>query len=333
MKEILVLAEHRLGKLRDITFEMLTKGRELAEKNDAKLIAALLGYGVEALAEELTDYADEVLLVENKRLENFNSEYYQQVLSHIISERKPTLILIGHTSYGVELAPSLAIKLNIPIVTDVMDLYFKDGKLSAIREYFGGKLQARITLRKSSQYIATIRSGIFKAEKGKVKGEVRRISIPDLRDVTNKKFIELVKPPAEAVDITSADIIVAVGRGIGDAKNLHLIEELSKALGGVVACSRPVVDMGWLPKERQVGISGKTVKPKLYVAVGISGQFYHVYGMMNSDLIIAINKDPNAPIFNVADYGIVGDLFEVLPRLTKKVLEERVGKLGKSSPQ
>jgi len=332
MKEILVLAEHRLGVLRDITFEMLAKGRELVQKNDAKLTAALLGYRVEALAEELAGYADEVLLIEDERLEDFNSEYYQQILSHVISERKPAVILIGHTSYGLELAPSLAVKLNIPIVTDVIDVYFEDGKFMVVREYFGGKLQARITLRGSSQYIATIRSGVFKAEKVESKGKVNKLSPPALKDVDHKKFIQLVKPPAEAVDITAADIIVAVGRGIGDAKNLHLIEELSKALGGVVACSRPIVDMGWLPKERQVGISGKTVKPKLYFAVGISGQFYHVYGMMSSELIIAVNKDPNAPIFNVADYGIVGDLFEVLPHLTKKLLEERSGKSG-SPPQ
>ena len=323
MREILVLAEHRLGKLRDITFEMLTKGRQLALEAGATLSTALLGYGVESLAEELADYADEVLLIEEKRLENFNSEYYQQVLSHIILERKPEVIFLGHTSYGLELAPALAIKLNIPIVTDVIDVYFEDGKFMAIRDFYGGKLQAKVSLRKSTQYIATIRPGVFKAEKGKRRGNVNKLSPPALTDITYKKFIELVKPPAEAVDISAADIVVAVGRGIGDAKNLHLIEELSNVLGGVVACSRPIVDMGWLPKERQVGISGKTVKPKLYLAVGISGQFYHVYGMMNSELIIAINKDPHAPIFNVADYGIVGDLFEILPRLTKKILEEK----------
>ena len=321
----MVLAEHRLGKLRDITFEMITKGRELARETNGILSAALLGYGVEALTEELADYADEVFLVEEKRLKNFNSEYHQQVLSHMILERKPKVILLGHTSYGLELAPSLAIKLNIPIVTDVIDVFFEHGRFMAIRDFFGGKLQAKVSLRKSTQYIATIRPGIFKAEKGKSKGNVNKLASPALKDVTYKKFIELVKPPAEAVDITTADIVVAVGRGISDAKNLHLIEELSNAIGGIVACSRPVVDMGWLPKERQVGISGKTVKPKLYIAVGISGQFYHVYGMMNSDLIIAINKDPNAPIFNVADYGIVGDLFEVLPHLTKKILEEGAG--------
>jgi len=330
MKEILVLAEHRLGKLRDITFEMLTKGRQLALETGARLSTALLGYGVESLAEELADYADEVLLVDEKRLENFNSEYYQQVLSPIILERKPEIIFLGHTSYGLEIAPSLAIKLNIPIVTDVIDVYLENGRFMAVRDFYGGKLQAKVSLRKSTQYVATIRPGVFKAEKGKSKGNVNKLSSPALIDVTYKKFIELIKPPAEAVDITTAEIVVAVGRGIGDVKNLHLIEELSKVLGGgVIACSRPVVDMGWLPKERQVGISGKTVKPKLYFAVGISGQFYHVYGMVNSDLIIAVNKDPHAPIFNVADYGIVGDLFEVLPRLTKKISEERAG--GSSS--
>jgi len=325
MKEVLVLAEHRLGKLRDITFEVLTKGRELARKNNARLIAVIIGYDIGFLGEELAYYADEVLVYDNHKVKDFHSEYYRQVLTRIILDRKPEVILIPHTSYGLELAPSLAIELNAPIITDVIEIFLENGRFAAIREYFGGKLRAKIILRESPHYIATLRASVSKSEKNENKGQVIKIQNLDLIDVPYKRVLELIKPPPEAVDITSADVIVAVGRGIGDVKNLPLIEELSKAIGGVIACSRPIVDMKWLPKERLVGLSGKVVKPKLYFAIGISGQFYHVYGMMNSELIIAINKDPNAPIFNVADYGIVEDLFKVIPQLINKIVKKDEG--------
>jgi electron transfer flavoprotein alpha subunit len=328
MKEILVLAEHRLGKLRDVTFEVLTKGRKLARENNACLTAVIIGYDIGPLGEELTHYADEVLIYDDHKVKEFHSEYFRQVLSHIILDRKPEVILIPHTSYGLELAPSLAIELNIPIITDVLEISFENGRFVAVREYFGGKLRARIILRESPYYIATVRAGISKSEKNESRGRVIKVQNLNLMNAPYKRIIGLIKPPPEAVDITSADVIVAVGRGIGDAKNLPLIEELSKAINGVIACSRPVVDMKWLPKERLVGLSGKVVKPKLYLAIGISGQFYHVYGMMNSELIIAINKDPNAPIFGVADYGIVEDLFKVVPQLVSKIMEKRMNEVG-----
>jgi len=329
MKEILVLAEHRLGKLRDVTFEVLTKGRKLAQENNARLTAVVIGYDIDPLGEELAYYADEVLIYDDYKVKEFHSEYFRQVLSHIILDRKPEVILIPHTSYGLELAPSLAIELNIPIITDVLEISFENGRFVVIREYFGGKLKAKVTLRESPRYIATVRVGVSKSEKNESKGQATKMQNLDLMDIPYKRVIGLIKPPPEAVDISSAGIIVAVGRGIGDVKNLPLIEELSKAIGGVIACSRPVVDMKWLPKERLVGLSGKVVKPKLYLAIGISGQFYHVYGMMNSELIIAINKDPNAPIFGVADYGIVEDLFKVVPQLISKIYGKMYGEENK----
>jgi len=321
VKEILVLTEHRLGELRNATFDVLTKGRELAQKNNARLTAIIIGHNIGPLGEELAYYADEVLVYDDYKVKEFHSEYYRQVLLQIILDRKPEVILIPHTSYGLELAPSLAVELNAPIVTDVLEISFENGIFTAIREYFGGKLKAKIVLRESPHYIVTIRTGVSKSEKNESKGQITKIQNLYLVDMSYKRVIKLIKPPPETVNITSADIIVAVGRGIGDVKNLPLIEELSSVIGGVIACSRPVVDMKWLPKERLVGLSGKIVKPKLYLAIGISGQFYHVYGMMNSELIVAMNKDPNAPIFNVADYGIVGDLFEILPQLINKIKE------------
>jgi len=325
VKEILVLTEHRLGELRNATFDVLTKGRELAQKNNARLTAIIIGHNIGPLGEELAYYADEVLVYDDYKVKEFHSEYYRQVLLQIILDRKPEVILIPHTSYGLELAPSLAVELNAPIVTDVLEISFENGIFTAIREYFGGKLKAKIVLRESPHYIVTIRTGVSKSEKNESKGQITKIQNLYLVDMSYKRVIKLIKPPPETVNITSADIIVAVGRGIGDVKNLPLIEELSSVIGGVIACSRPVVDMKWLPKERLVGLSGKIVKPKLYLAIGISGQFYHVYGMMNSELIVAINKDPNAPIFNVADYGIVGDLFEILPQLINKIKNAKKG--------
>jgi len=325
MKEIFVLAEHRLGELRDITFEMLTKGRELSQKVNAELTAVLLGHKVDEFGKKLSENANKVLIVDDERLENFNSETYQKVLSNLISERKPLLTLIGHTSYGIELAPSLATELNTPLATDCIDINFEKEKLVVTRQIYGGKVNVKASLRRAESYMVTVRPGAFEAKESKLNGEIVKVPSPLSEEIERKRFIEFVKPPAGEVDITAAEVIVAVGRGIKDAENLPLVQKLADSLGGVLACSRPIIDKGWLPKDRQVGTSGKTVKPKLYVAVGISGQFQHVAGIKNADLIVAINKDPKAPIFRVADYGVVEDLFKVVPALTKKILEEKTG--------
>jgi len=324
MTEIFVLAEHRMGEIRDVTFEMLTKGRELAEKTTTDLTAVLLGHDVGDHAKRLADHAERVLLVDDERLENFNSEAYQRVLSHLITQRKPSLTLIGHTAFGIDLAPSLATELKLPLATDCIDLDFEGERLAVVRQVYGGKVNVRAWLRKSESYIVTIRPATFEAQEIKpLGGEIVKIESPLSEDIEHKRFIEYVQPPAGEVDITAADILVGVGRGIKDADNMPIVKELADALGGVLACSRPIVDKEWLPKDRQVGTSGKTVKPKLYIAIGISGAFQHVTGMKNSDLIIAINKDPKAPIFRVADYGIVEDLFKVVPLLKNKIHEAK----------
>jgi len=323
MKEIFVLAEHRQNELRDVTFEMLTKGRAISQKINADLTAVLLGHDVKEFAKRLADHAKKVLIIDDTRLENFNAETYQKVLSHLISERKPSLMLMGHTAFGVDLAPSLATELNIPLATDCIDLNFEGEKLSVVRQVYGGKVNVEATLRKSESYIVTLRPATFEAEEVKgVGGEIVEVPSPLSEDITYKRFVEYVQPPAGEVDITAADIIVAIGRGIKDADNVPIVEKLAETIGGVLACSRPIVDKDWLPADRQVGTSGKTVKPKLYVAVGISGAFQHISGMKNSDLIIAINKDAKAPIFRVADYGIVEDLFKIVPALTDKISEK-----------
>ena len=324
MSEILVLAEHRKNEIRDITFEMLTLGRRLARQVKGSLTAVLIGYNVKDFCDELANYADQVILVEDERVKEFNSEAYQKILMHLIRERKPLLILIGHTSYGMDLAPSLSTALNIPLSTNCINLEFRGGKLVAVRQFYGGKVNAEILFREAESYMATIRPGALEAEKPEppVKGSIVVMPSPLTdEDVAYKKFIQYIEEAKGEVDITTSDIIVAVGRGIKDAKNMPMIEEFAKAIGGVVAGSRPVVDKGWLPKERQVGISGKTVKPKLYIAVGISGAFQHITGIKGKGIIVAINKDPKAPIFRVADYGIVDDLFKVIPALKEKISE------------
>ena len=321
MGEIFVLAEHRRGELRDITFEMLTKGRELAQKTSSELTAVILGKDVKEYAKRLAEHANRVLVVEDEKLEHFNSDIYQNVLSNLIKERKPLLTMIGHTSYGIDLAPSLAVELNLPLATDCIDLEFENGTLIITRQMYGGKVNVRARLEKAERYIVTVRQAAFPAEKEQVSGEIVEVPSPLSEEIAEKKFIDYILPPPGAVDITAADVIVAIGRGIKDESNIPIAEDLAKTLGGVLACSRPVVDKGWLPSDRQVGTSGKTVKPKLYIALGISGAFQHILGMKNSDLIIAVNKDPNAPIFNVADYGIVDDLFKVVPVITEKLKE------------
>lgn len=324
MSRIFVLAEHRKGSLRDITWEMLNKGRKLASSSGSELVTVLLGYGIRNLAEKLAQRADQVLLVEDERLENFNGEIYQKVLSHIISEHKPLLTLIGHTAFGMDLAPSLAAQLGMPLSTDCIDLHLEDRKLTAIRQMYGGKVNAEISFPGAKEYMVTMRPGSFPMEGGEPKaGEIKSLT-PLIEEVEYKKFIEYVEAAVGEVDITQADILVSVGHGIGDSKNIPLVAELAEALGGQLSCSRPVVDKKWLPKERQVGTSGKIVKPKVYIAIGISGAFQHIAGIKGGT-ILAINKDPKAPIFRVADYGIVGDLFKIVPLLKEKIRELKAG--------
>jgi electron transfer flavoprotein alpha subunit len=324
MGDVFVLAEHRRGEPREVTLEMLGKGRGLAEQMGGSLKAVLLGYGVETFVGELANQAHEVLVVEDERLENFNSELYQKVLVSLLTERKPTLTLIGHTACGMDLAPSLAAELNLPLTTDYIGFEFEDSSLIAIREMYGGKLQARISSLHSPfsilQYMATVRQAAFPLrELEPLGGQIVAVDSPLAEEARRKKFVEYVEAAVGDVDITQSDIVVAVGRGIKEQENLEIVVKLAEAVGGVVAGSRPVIDSGWLPPDRQVGQSGKTVKPKLYIAVGISGASQHLSGMKASDTIVAINKDPGAPIFNVATYGIVDDLFKVVPALTEQL--------------
>lgn len=328
MAKIFVLAEHRQGVIRDITYEILTKAREIAEKTGAELNAIILGNNIKEQAKALTEYAKNIFLIQDSKLENFNSEAYRQILTKLIKEHKPSLVLMGHTSYGIELAPRLAAALNTPLATDCIDITLEDGKLSVTRQMYGGKVNVKATARKAETYIATIRQATFPPKKPEppANGQITDYPSPLTEEISEKRFIQYILPPPGGVDITAAEKLVGIGRGIKDQTNVPQIEDLAKTLGAVLACSRPIVDKGWLPSDRQVGSSGKTVKPKLYLALGISGAFQHILGMKSSDLIIAVNKDPKAPIFSFADYGIVEDLFKIVPPLKNKINELRTQK-------
>ena len=308
--KVFCVAEYRFGELNPLSIELLNLANRI--KGDGTAEAVVIGRDVGKYAEELAKYADKVWKIEDESLENYTPDLYVDVLLQLADREKPDLILVGNTAQGGEFAPYLAAKMNAPIVTDVVAV---DGtKVS--RYLMQGKLMVDLKL-KSTPAVLTVRQGVFK-EAVEVGGEIVDAGIKPSKE-SRRKFIKYVEPEVGEVDIAQADIIVSVGRGIEDASNIALAEELASLLGGVVAGSRPVIDNGWLPKDRQVGISGKVVKPKLYLALGISGAFQHVMGMKDSELIIAVNKDPEAPIFGVAHYGVVADMFEVVPELIEKL--------------
>ncbi len=317
MKDIFVLAEHRRGELREITLEMLSGAAGFG----GTVVAILFGKSVDDFANKIAGYADKVLVVDDDMFENYNSEAYQKALSALIKEHNPGLLLMGHTGQGVDLAPALAVELGAPLVTDITALEMEGDKPKPTRQYYGGKLDAHMVPKDADLYILTVREATFQAAEPSKSGEVVKVENPVKEEIAYRKFLEYVEPEVGEVDITQSTLLVGVGRGIREDKNMPVVEELAQALGADLAASRAVVDAGWLPADRQVGISGKTVKPKLYLAVGISGAFQHVTGMKGSEVIVAINKDPDAPIFGIADYGIVDDLFKVVPKLTEKIKE------------
>ena len=315
MSDIFVLAEHRQGELREVTLEMLTMAGGLG----SPVTAVLFGSGVNDFADKCASFADKVIYVDDPTYENFNSAAYQAALVELIKAEKPGLVLIGNTGQGADLAPSLAVELDLPYSSDIIAVTIENDKPVATRQYYGGKIDGRIEFKDADTYVLAIREAATPAGEGGKSGEIVKTDNPVTTEITVKRFLEYVEAAIGEVDITQSTALVAVGRGIREDKNMPIMEELAQAMGADLAASRAVVDAGWLPQDRQVGISGKTVKPKLYLAVGISGAFQHVTGIKGADLVVAINKDPDAPIFQYADYGIVDDLFKVVPALTDKL--------------
>ncbi|MDR7607009.1 MAG: electron transfer flavoprotein subunit alpha/FixB family protein [Armatimonadota bacterium] len=315
--DVLVVAERFGEQWTEVTFELLAAGRELAQGLGGTLSVAALGRGTTDQVKAL-GAADVVLYADAPELEAFVPEVHLRVLEAVVRSRQPRAVLVANTSTGMDLAAPLAARLGVPCVAYCRRVWVEDGTVVAHSQVYGGKLVAEVAL--EGPGVLALVAGSYSAEAGRGTGSpaVERIPLPALEGLRSR-FLRLIEPEAADVDITREEILVAVGRGIGDRENLGLAEELAEALGGAVCASRPLVDNGWLPKNRQVGKSGLTVKPKLYLAAGISGAPEHLEGMRSAELIVAINTDPKAPIFDVAHYGVVGDVLEILPALTEEV--------------
>lgn len=319
MSGILVIAEHRQGQLRESTLEALGAALALAPAVGGEVVTALLADEPEALAAPLLTRSPGLRLLAHPELKEYNPEFYLPALADVVAGMAPALVLLPHSSQGLDLAPALAGRLNLPLVTDCLGLDWAEGALTARRLIYGGKVQESLTLKPSATVVVTLQAGAFAPAPEGVAPTPEAVRLTDLAPQHPRRFLRQLAAAVEDVDIAAAEILVSVGRGIGGEDNLPLAQALADALGATLSCSRPVADSGWLPKSRQVGTSGKTVRPKVYIALGISGAFQHQAGMKGSQTIIAVNKDPRAPIFSVAHYGIVDDLFKVLPTLTAAV--------------
>lgn len=320
MSEILVLAEHRQGVLRDVTFEMLGLARGLAREAGWTVSALVLGAEPGEPAAKLATLADRVLLVQDGELGDYDAECYLPAVQSVLARRRPALILVGHTAQGMDLAPALGARLGLPLVTDCLALRRAADGFVAVRQIYGGKLNAELTLKPAASVLATVRPGCFPgAPQADRSAEQEALAAPTWEGRRARRLLGYAGATAEDVDVAAADILVSVGRGVGKPENMSAVQAFADAIGATLCCSRPVADKGWLPKSRQVGTSGKVVRPKLYLAFGISGAYQHVAGMRNAETIIAVNRDPAAPIFEVAHYGIVGDMFEVLPQLQQRL--------------
>ncbi len=320
MGEIFVVAEHRQGELREITLEMLFKASELSQALSHTLTAIMIGAGDETFMDDLTKRADRVIAVEDEQLRNFDADLQNEILHRLIEEYRPFLTLMGHTAWGMDLAPSLSIKSGLPLATDCVDIRVEEGRPIVIRQIYSGKLFSRVAFKESEGYLITVRPGAVPPDEIEERdGELVKKEIPSDLPEARKQFVEFLDAGAGEIDIGQADLLVSIGRGIGEQENIEEIKELAELMGGVISCSRPVVDKNWLPKYHQVGTSGKSVKPKVYLALGISGAFQHVAGISGAGTVIAINKDSKAPIFRVADYGVVYDLFKISEALKEKL--------------
>lgn len=317
--DILVIAEHREGRLNPATLELVNLGRALAQQAGGAVKVALLGQGVDAMASELAAHA-EVLLAQHPLLQAYSSGGYDQAIKAIGGTVAPRAILLSHSSQGFDLAPTLAASWDAPMVTNAVALAFEGSALLATRKVYNEKIVVQVELSSDHPYVATVRPATVKAsEPLPAPAAVTNVGVSIDESRLGARFVRYEKPQVQDIDISAADIVVSAGRGIKEKKNLPLVEEFAKLLGGVVGASRPLTDLEWLPKTRQVGQSGKTVHPKLYIACGISGAMQHVSGMKDSGAIFAINTDPTAPIFEVAHYGFTANVLELLPAVMKEL--------------
>ena len=341
-KGVFVFAQQVDNKLNGIALELVGKGKDLAKDLGTEVTAVLIGSDVMSLTKELAEYgADRIIVVDDPELKEYRTEPYAHALAEVIKKYKPEIMLVGATAIGRDLGPRVSARIHTGLTADCTQLEIGDFPINPIpgreqlhnqllmtRPAFGGNTIATIACPNFRPQMATVRPGVMqKAERGEGAQAVIEEFNPGF--VPNNKYVEIldiVKAVSDVEDIMDAKILVSGGRGVGSAENFKLLDDLAEALGGTVSCSRAVVDAGWKSKDLQVGQTGKTVRPHVYFAIGISGAIQHLAGMEESDIIIAINKDETAPIFDVADYGIVGDLNKILPALTEKIKEAKAAK-------
>ncbi len=320
--KILVITELRQGKWNNASFETLAAAQQIAKDTSSAVSALVIGKGIATFADELAaKNVAEALSIEHDLLEAYTPDGFCVALKQVIESARPDLVLFPHTYQVRDFAPKLAAMLGKGMIGDCIGYRFESGKLVFVRQMFQGKTAADVTFAGAPPWFASFQSGAFRADllaaHPSGKAPVHAVAVKVSAEQIRTKPLDLFKEAKSAVDLTQAPIIVSIGRGIKAPENIPQAEALAKAIGGEIAASRPICDEGWLPMERQIGSSGQTVAPKLYLALGISGAIQHVVGMKGARTIVAVNKDANAPIFEIADYGVVGDIFEIMPALTE----------------
>jgi electron transfer flavoprotein alpha subunit len=328
--KILLITEQREGKWSNVSFETLTAAQQIVQQTKGTLSGVVIGKGVAALADDLaTRQLDEVILVEHDLLDKYTPDGFSVALRQVIECVKPDLVLLPHTYQVRDFAPKLAASMGKGMIGDCIAYRYENGKLIFVRQMFQGRTAADVVFTGDAPWVASFQAGAFRADlaakHASGKAPVKSVSVNLTHEQIRTKPLELFREAKQAVDLTQAPILISVGRGIKAPENIALAEKLAKLMGGEICASRPICDEGWLPMDRQIGSSGQTVAPKLYFALGISGAIQHVVGMKGSRTIAAINKDQNAPIFEVADYGVVGDLFEIVPALIEELEKSKAG--------
>ncbi len=320
-----VYAEWRRGAVHRVSHELLSAGRKLADKRKVELGAVLLGHGLDSRAEELLEYgADMVYVVDHPALAHFTDEAYAGALTALIRDKQPEILLAGATAMGRSFIPRVAALLRTGLTADCTDLDIgDDGLLLQTRPAFGGNVMATIVCPHSRPQMATVRPKVMKPVRDHRQGRIQKIDLPEEVLASRVEVLEVIPEQDETARLTEADVIISGGRGLQKAENFHLLEQLAQLLNGAVGASRSAVEEGWIDPSHQVGQTGRTVAPKLYMAVGLSGAIQHVVGMQGSEIVVAVNKDPNAPIFDVATFGVEADLFEFIPALIHKIQQEQ----------
>lgn len=325
LNKILVIAEHREGKVKRVSWEAIGFGKKLAEQHNFVIRVVILSNEVENLAAQISERSGlEVLSISDEPCRNYTPEVYCDLFLQVIQRESPFLVLMGHTYQAIDFAPKLATMLDRGFISNCVDFQIEAGRMVFVRNVYGGKLNLQVGLKGDPPYLVSLQPGKFNNH------EFMGVQLPKVVNldihvseklVVKRKVLEIVQEVQAKIDLSKAEVIVAGGRGLGSKENFKIIFDLAKILEGSVGATRPVIDNGWLPKDHQVGASGHSVAPKLYIACGISGQIQHLVGIADARYIVAINKDPYAPIYQVADYGIVGDLFTIVPAITESVKE------------